>query len=345
MAEEVFGIVYNLPASAGTLFSEASRDVLTQVACVEASLGALGHRSVRIPFSRDLDAFVQMVRDHDIKMVFNLCETVDEDPRLCAHPAAVFELLGLAFTGSPSTALMATTDKLLTKRILSSAGVATPAYAVYDPGDALDAARLKFPVIVKPLLEDASIGIAQESVAAEEKTLRLRLADLSTRFGTLLIEEYIAGREFNLSLMGYPDARLLPVAEIDFAGYPADAYPILDYKAKWDKSSLEYRHSTRKFPTGLSAELQRKLTRTARTCFRVLMLRDYGRIDLRMDSRENLYVLEANANPCLSPDAGFAAAVQKSGLTYDQMVTHFINFMKQRSSGNADTAARLAGQK
>ncbi|MEW6672194.1 MAG: ATP-grasp domain-containing protein [Thermodesulfobacteriota bacterium] len=344
MSENTIGIVYNLPASAGTLFSEASQDVLTQVEAIEDALSRLNYPSVRIPFTRDLAAFVQMVQTSRVNMIFNLCETVDEDAHLCGHPAAVFELLGIPFTGSPSTALMLTTDKLLTKRLLRATGISTPKHVVFNHADSVNPAELQFPVIIKPRFEDASVGITQESIVTDEKALKSRTADLSNRFGTLLIEEYIAGREFNISLFGHPSARLLPVAEIDFVDYPDSTYPILDYNAKWDKSSFEYQHTTRKFPGDLSLALQRKLEMAAHVCFRVLMLRDYGRIDLRMDDQKRFFILEVNANPCLSPDAGFAAAIEKSGLSYVQMVERFINFMKQRSASNVNTAAYSPGQ-
>ncbi len=331
MSENIIGIVYNLPASAGTLFSESSQDVLTQVEAIEEALSRLSCPSVRIPFTRDLAAFVGMVRAHQVNMIVNLCETVDEDAHLCGHPAAVFELLGIPFTGSPSTALMLTTDKLLTKRLLRATGISTPNHVVYNNSDSLNTDGLKFPVIVKPRFEDASVGITQESIVTCEKDLKKRINELSGRFGPLLIEEYIAGREFNISLFGHPNARLLPVAEIDFVDYPDSTYPILDYKAKWDKSSFEYQHTTRKFPGDLSVTLQRKLEMAAHVCFRVLMLRDYGRIDLRMDDQKKFYILEVNANPCLSPDAGFAAAIEKSGLNYVQMVERFVDFMRKRS--------------
>jgi len=331
MSENIIGIVYNLPASAGTLFSESSQDVLTQVEAIEEALSRLSCPSVRIPFTRDLTAFVGMVRAHRVNMIVNLCETVDEDAHLCGHPAAVFELLDIPFTGSPSTALMLTTDKLLTKRLLRATGISTPNHVVYNNSDSLNTAELKFPVIVKPRFEDASVGITQESIVTCEKDLKKRINELSGRFGPLLIEEYIAGREFNISLFGHPNPRLLPVAEIDFVDYPDSTYPILDYKAKWDKSSFEYQHTTRKFPGDLSVTLQRKLEMAAHVCFRVLMLRDYGRIDLRMDDQKKFYILEVNANPCLSPDAGFAAAIEKSGLNYVQMVERFVDFMRKRS--------------
>lgn len=345
MAENIIGIVYNRPASTDAFFSESSQDVLTQVESVEEALTRLSYPSVRILFTRNLAAFVEELKDRRVNMIFNLCETVDEDAHLCGHPAAVFELLDIPFTGSPSTALMLSTDKLLTQRLLQSAGISTPRHAVYNPGDPLHASGLKFPVIIKPCFEDASVGITQDSVVTDEKTLCQTIVGLSDRFGTLLIEEYIAGREFNLSVFGYPTPVLLPIAEIDFVNYPDKTYPILDYKAKWDKTSFEYRHTIRKFPGDISADLLRKLETAALHSFRLLMLRDYGRIDIRMDGQKKFYILEVNANPCLSPDAGFAAAVEKSGLDYTQMVERLVTFMKQRSENHVDTPAPSPGQK
>lgn len=345
MSENHIGIVYNLPASAGTLFSEASQDVLTQVEAIEEALSRLNQPSVRIPFTRDIAAFVGAVKDHRVSMLFNLCETVDEDAHLCGHPAAVFELLGIPFSGSPASALMLTTDKLLTQRLLRATGIATPRHVVCNNPASFKTAELKFPVIIKPQFEDASVGITQESIVDNEKNLRNRVADMFARFGPLLIEEYIAGREFNISLFGFPSARALPMAEIDFVDYPDSTYPILDYRAKWDKSSFEYQHTIRKFPSDISGLLRRKLEMAAHVCFRVLMLRDYGRVDIRMDAQQKFYVLEVNANPCLSPDAGFAAAIEKSGLDYVRMVERLVNFMKLRSTGHVDTAACSAGQK
>lgn len=263
-------------------------------------------------------------------MAFNLCETVGEDPQLAAHPAAVLELMGIPFSGSPSPAIMLTTDKLMTKRLLKANGISTPNYQVYDGAAAFRADALTFPVVVKPRFQDASVGIDQESVFRSGEELNARIGKLFEDFGTLLVEEYIAGREFNISLLGHPAPKTLPAAEIDFSGFPDDLFPIVGYRAKWDTSSVEYQHTARQFPD-LPHALQRDLERTALECFRLFMLRDYGRIDIRVDLAGRIYVLEINANPCLSPDAGFVAAAERGGITYTSMIEHFLDFMIQRS--------------
>jgi D-alanine-D-alanine ligase len=328
------GIVHNQPASQGHENWEASLDVFTQVEAIEKALEALDHSSVRIPFTRDLYGFTERFKEQRVDMVFNLCETVDEDPHFVWHAAAVFELLGVSFTGSTSTALMLTTDKLVSKRLLKGRQIRTPDYIVYNGSREFNTALLTFPVIVKPRFEDASIGIDQDSVFENDQELREGLKSFLDKFGPLLIEEYIAGREFNITLLGYPAPSILPISEIDFSDFPENLYPIVGYRAKWDKASFEYHHSPRKFPQDLARLLSNKMKRVAHDCFRLFMMRDYGRVDLRVDDRGRIYVLEVNANPCLSPDAGFAASAQEAGIGYGEMIGMMVDFAIQREEGS-----------
>lgn len=331
MRETVIAVVHNEPVYSGSPFSEASLDVLVQVEAVETALKELGYASVRIPFSRPIERFLGRIMDEKVTMAFNLCETVDEDPGLAGHPAALLELLQMPFSGSPAKALMMTTDKSLTQRLLQAGGIVTPRFVTYNPTAPFSIEALKFPVIVKPALQDASIGIDQESIFETEKELKKQVGGLYDRLGDLLIEEYIKGREFNISLFGYPAAAPLPLAEIDFSGFPERLYPIVGYRAKWDTSSFEYRNTPRKFSQDLPPLLSKLMERTALECFSMLKLRDYARVDVRVDGRDTVHVLDVNANPCLSPDAGFAAAAEQSGMTYTEMVARLVSFMSRRA--------------
>jgi D-alanine-D-alanine ligase len=304
------------------------------VEAIEEALEALGHSSVRIPFTRDLRGFSERFKEQMVDIVFNLCETVDEDPHLIWHAAAVFELLGVSFTGSTSAALMLTTDKVVSKRLLKGRQVRTPKYIVYNGLREFTTALLEFPVIVKPRFEDASIGIDQDSIFENDQELRKGLKQFLDRFGPVLIEEYIPGREFNLTLLGYPVPSVLPVGEIDFSAFPENLYPIVGYRAKWDKASFEYNHSPRRFPRDLSRSLANKMEKVALACFHLFMVRDYGRVDLRVDDHGKIYVLEVNGNPCLSPDAGFAASAQEAGLSYEDMIGMIIDSAIQREEGS-----------
>ncbi len=330
MQEMRIGIVHNEPVLSDQAFYEASHDVLDQVEAVETVLQSLGYPTTRIPFTRDLNAFMQTMKDARVQLAFNLCETVDEDPHYAGHPAAVLELMGIPFTGSPPLALMLTTDKLMTKRILRGAGLRTPDYLVYDRCRSFQPGVLKYPVIAKPRYQDASIGIEQESVFKDTAKLLRGVEELYTSFGPLLVEEFIEGSEYNVSLFGYPKPRCLPVAELDFSEFPPDLFPIVGYKAKWDKNSFEYNHTPRIFPTDIPNGLAASIENIAAECFRLFMLRDYGRVDMRLDSHGRVHVLEVNANPCLSPDAGFAAAAEQAGMTYSEMTNQLLCFVMQR---------------
>lgn len=339
----MIGIVHNEPVSSGSQFSEASLDILFQVEAIESALKELGYASVRIPFTRDIRSFLEAVTKSKVEAALNLCETVDEETTLSGHPAAVLELLGIPFSGSPSISLMLTTDKVTTKRLLRAMGMDTPNYAVCSKEDPACPFDLRYPVIVKPRYEDASIGIDQESVFESAKSLRKGIREFSEKFGDVLVEEYIGGRELNVSLMGYPSAKVLAVADIDFSEFPEHLYPIVGYRAKWDKASFEYHNTPRRFPHDLHPFLLSAVKRTAVACFKLFMLRDYGRVDMRVDGTGKAYVLEVNANPCLSPDAGFAAAAHHRGMTYSEMVDRLVSFMIQRCGRNVREAACSRG--
>lgn len=326
------GIIYNEPLPEGTPNWESSADVLVQVEAIEQALVELGHASVRLPFTRDLAATVARIQAARIDRAFNLCESVDEDPLLIGHPAAVLELLGIPFTGSPAMALMLSTDKVAVKQLLHGAGIKTPAFFLYDGGEATVPAKLPLPVILKPRYQDASIGIDQDSVVSRRADLSATLKRFYTRYGPILVEEYVTGREFNISLFGHPVPRVMPLAEIDFTGLPDHLHRIVGYRAKWDQDSVEYRHTGRVFPDDLPAPLVQRMQRLAADCFRLFGLRDYGRIDLRFDEHDEPQVLEVNANPCLSPDAGFAAAVAESGTDYTGMAREFLCLLETRVS-------------
>lgn len=325
-------IVYNRPAPTGSANWQSSQDVLRQVEAVTQSMGELGVAHLALPFDRNLDTFLAVLRQEKIDAVFNLCESVDDNPHLAGHPAAVFELLGLPFTGSGSLALMLTTDKLLAKRQLAAAGLLTPASLTYDGGDPGELPDICLPAIIKPRFEDASIGIDQESLLFTPQELRQKLPEFYARYGPLLVEQFIDGREFNISLFGYPSPRVLPMAEIDFSAFPQELHRIVGYRAKWDEDAFEFHHTPRCFPQDLPDTAAGNLRRVAAEAYRLFMLRDYGRIDVRMDSAGNVYVLEANANPCLSPDAGFVAAAGQGGMNFTAVVRQFVQFLSARLS-------------
>jgi D-alanine-D-alanine ligase len=331
MSKKVVGLIHNVPIAPGQAFSEASADIMTQVEAIEEAIEDLGHRPVRIPFTREVSGFIARMKQAGVEIAINLCETVDEDPHFAGHPAALLELLSIPFSGSPAIALMLTTDKLTTKQLLKAHGIRTPRCLMYEGTNSLDFHGLKYPVILKPRSQEASIGIEQDSIFMDDPSLRQGINGFFDRFGPLLVEEYVGGREFNVSLFGYPSPSALPLAEIDFSAFPEGLFPIVGYRAKWDTSSFEYYHTPRVFPQGLPSSLRQGIEGIALGCFHLLMLKDYGRIDMRVDDDGQIYVLEVNANPCLSPDAGFAAAAQQAGMSYIDMVEALVEFVEKRT--------------
>ena len=324
------GLVHNEPIPEGQANWESSVDVMAQVEAIEAALVRLGYTTVRIPFTRDLGRFIRRIEEAGISMAFNLCESVDDNPQFVAHPAAVMELMNIAISGSPAAALMSTTDKHLVKLALQAAGLNTPRSILFSGGELTNYSHLQFPVILKPQFQDASIGIDQESVISDPDRLPVTLREFYAMYGPIVVEEYIDGREFNISLLGTLEPRVMPVAEIDFSGFPDDLFKIVGYRAKWEPESIEYKESRRTFPA-LPENVITNMAAVSAQCYQLFGLRDYGRVDLRLDQNGKIYVLEINANPCLSPDAGFPAAVQQSGLDYTAMVEKFVSFVSTRS--------------
>ncbi|MCK9274936.1 MAG: hypothetical protein M0P57_07590 [Syntrophales bacterium] len=323
-------LAHNIPSE-----SNDSLDVLDQVCAIEEALDDLGFASLRIPFTRNLNSFLTQIRKSHADIIFNLVETVDEEAALASHPAAVFELLDLPFTGSSASALALTTDKVTAKRLMRACGIRTPNYLIYEGAASFNASHLTFPVILKPRFEDASIGIDQDSIYEDERHLRKNIQNHYARYGSLLVEEYIDGREFNVSLFGYPVPQVLPLTEIDFSHFPHTLYPIVGYKAKWDTSSFEYTHTPRLLSRETEPSLAGEINKLAFDCFRLFGLRDYARVDIRATAHNKPYVLEVNANPCLSPDAGFAVATANAGFCYADMVDKIVRFALARSKDKA----------
>jgi D-alanine-D-alanine ligase len=178
---------------------------------------------------------------------------------------------------------------------------------------------------VKPVWEDASVGIDDESVidAGSRDELRLAMAARREKVGgEVFAETYIDGREFNLSLLGDRNhPRVLPAAEIEFVNFPGGKPRIVGYAAKWDESSFEYRATARRFDfPAADAPLLSRLGDLAVECWRCFGLSGYARVDFRVDAAGRPFVLEVNANPCLSPDAGFQAAASRAGLSFCTVV-------------------------
>ena len=247
--------------------------------------------------------------------IFNLVESVSGTSRLIHVPPIYIEEMNLPYTGSPSHGLELSNDKVLAKKILNWLAVPTPAWGTIRTLDAADTARTW---IVKARHEHASFGITQRNVC-RGATQAIEVARLLTAEHKIpwLIEEFVAGREFNVSVVETPQGpRALPVAEIVFENYGPDLYNIVDYNAKWNEQSFEYKNTVRRYDFGPGdAGLLTALQDMALKTWSGFDLRGWARVDFRVDASGNPFVVDVNANPDLSLDAGFMAAAGRAGIS------------------------------
>ncbi|MGD8541945.1 MAG: D-alanine--D-alanine ligase [Desulfobacteraceae bacterium] len=309
-----------------------AQDVLVQADAVARALGDLGHTVCRIACSLNLLAVTAELRSRQVDLVFNLVESIGGQGRLIHLLPFCLDALPLPYSGAPAEAMMLTSSKTMAKAWMAAGAIPTPTWVGPWPGTdgrRGEAARDGGSWIVKSVWEHASIGLGPHSLvrdAGPEEIfgqLKHRAAGLG---GACFAERFIAGREFNLSLLAHPDGpQVLPPAEIIFEGYTAEMPRIVDYRAKWDQSAFEYHHTPRRFAFEASdAGLLTRLAALALRCWDHFGLRGYARVDFRVDDAGAPWVLEINANPCLAPDAGFAAALTQANIPYADAIGRIV---------------------
>jgi len=309
-------------------------DVLNQRDVVARALSALGHQTDSIPLSLDLAAAAADLKQKNPTLVFNLVESVDKSGRLIYFAPALLEHLQIPFTGAGSEAMFLTTNKLLAKERIRLAGLRTPAWLSGSNCDAAETQDKETLYIVKPVWEDASVGIDSRVALTGFEDARQRLREKENGSQTYFAEQYIHGREFNLSILASPQGPLvLPAAEIEFVDFPADRPMIVDYKAKWETGSFEYTHTVRRldFPVTDKALIE-QMRRITMQCWHLFDLHGYARVDFRVDQQGCPWILEINANPCISPDSGFVAAAERADIRFDQVIQNIITDIPDMSA-------------
>lgn len=285
------------------------------------ALASQGHAVRKIRFGSDLPALAVALREFGAEAVFNLSECPMDSAQKEPHGAAFLELLGLPYTGNSPLPLSICNNKALTKHLLSSFGIPTPAFRLYStprngrPG-------LRFPLIVKPACEDGSAGITEDSVVDDAKELRKKIDQVIGTFRQeALVEEYIGGREFNVAVLGNGTRddpfRALPPAELV---YRNRQWRVCSFESKWDESHPAYLEIAPVCPARIPETLCARLCRLAVRCAEVFQLNGYARVDFRMGPRGKLYVLEVNPNPDISSNAGLARAARAAGLPYEALI-------------------------
>jgi D-alanine-D-alanine ligase len=298
------------------------QDVLDQAQIIEESLNKIGYKTQRTVFSFNLEKTKQQILKSKANYVFNLVESVDGKAELIHLAPALLHSLKIPFTGSGAETMIITTNKPLAKQLLRFHNVLTAEWHL-----APKTAHLKpdTKYIAKPIYEEASVGIDDNSVFHGNDVQKLE--NYRKRYGdNFFVEEFIEGREFNISIFaGKNKPIVLPPAEILFIDFPKNKPTIIGYQAKWKEDSFEYKNTQRTFEfSSKDNALIKKLEKITAQCWDIFNLRGYARVDFRVDNKGNIFVLEANANPCLSADAGFYAAAMKAGFAFEDIIDFVI---------------------
>jgi D-alanine-D-alanine ligase len=302
--------------------------VVDQIASV---LRAADHTVSILTVWDDVAALVAGLRRRQPDLVFNLLETFGGIPRADVAVAGVLETLRLPYTGSGPGELFIRQDKGLAKKVLAFDKIVTPDFAVFfHDADLETGGNLRPPFFVKPLQNDASIGITKDSLVHDTNSLMKQVAKIRKDLGdSALAEEYIPGREFYVGILGNREPLAFPPIEMDFSGLPDGAPQVLDSKAKWDKNSVEYK-GTKAVLADLPDELKAKLLKVSLEAYRALKVRDYGRVDLRLSETGEIFVIEVNANCDLEQGSEFATAAAAAGLEYPALINRIIELSQER---------------
>ena len=294
---------------------------------VARALLAQGHDVLMVGVGDAVAPLLERLATFAPKLVFNGCEAFRGHAWHEYAVAALLEMHGYAHTGSSPTALLVARNKSLTKKILAYHGIRVPAFAEFHPGDqVIRPSELRFPLIVKPLLEDASVGIAQASVVEDDESLVERVRFIHDKFTqAAIVEELVEGRELYAGLIGNNKVQVLPLVKLTFGEPETSEHRIATYKAKWDEEYRKRKKIKNVFAKGLSDALTTKIADVCTTAFHALWLQDYGRIDVRLAHDDEVYVLEVNPNPFIAYEHEMANAAEKAGLKYNDFVQRIVD--------------------
>ena len=298
---------------------------------VAEAITKLGHEPVMYELDGTQKSLLGLARV-DGDLVFNLAESFADDDTADFKIAAFLELLGKKYTGTGTHGLMLAQDKAVAKKIFAFHGILTPVFAKCFRGRLDFSHDLQFPVIVKPAREDGSIGIEFSAVVTSIRELMERMDWLHANFDSpVLIEEYIEGREMYVGVIGNDNPEALAVVELDLSKLPDGTPRIAAAEVKWGKGTQAYRDTKSAIATDLPDETVLALHQTAVAAYQALELRDYGRVDMRLQPDGRVQVIEVNPNPWLSSRAEFAMAARKSGRTYLRLIEEIIELALARS--------------
>ena len=307
------------------------------VFCAKSVISALEAQEIQVidlPYDRDIE-LVLADFPPDQYTIFNLGEGLAGKILEEARIAWALEIMGYRFTGNGGDAIAKTTNKAYTKSLLVEAGLDTPEWWVFSNAADVESVGLKeitFPLIVKPIAEDGSIGLNGSAVVHNLDELQDRVRYIVERYRqAALAERFIIGRELNIALLGNPP-KVLPIAEIDFSEFSDPFEQIVSFDAKWNEDSFEYHNTPSICPANLPPALAETIRKMALRTWNALGCSGYARVDMRLDEHNTPYIVEVNCNPDISPNAGFHTTARAAGFTYKTMITQILNNAWRRSN-------------
>ena len=306
---------------------------------VVKKLISAGFNAYSLNIRDNIELLLKNLKDEKPDVIFNFIEIYKDNPRLEMNIVGLYELMGIPYTGAPAMGLANCQNKMLAKRLLSSAGIRIPHFFIVHAKSERYSHKLKYPLLVKPAFEDASVGIENESIVGDSRQLRKRIEHVLKQFHQpALIEEFIEGRELNVAVMGDKRLRVLPISEIDFSAMPDHLHNIVSFQAKWDPHHESYHKTIPICPAPIPKNIEKKAKELAFKAFKVMGCRDYARVDMRLSKDNKLFVLEVNPNPDITEGAGFMRSAQKSGLTYAQALKRIVKYALRRGNSQKPTA-------
>ena len=302
---------------------------------VMAALKELGHTAEHLAIFDDVDLVRQKMESFQPDVLFNLVEQFKNNPGFDQNIVSLLEMQGVPFTGCGSTGLTLCKHKGISKKILGHHGILTPNFMVVPRGQRSGGPRqLKFPILVKPVKEEASYGISRNSFVQNDEQLRERIAFVHEKYKSdAIAEEYIEGRELYVSIMGNTRLTVLPIRELMFREIPANEPRIATYKAKWDEKYRKRWGLEGQFAEKLDLALVNEIEKMCKDIYRLLTIDGYARIDLRLTAENKPYFIEANPNPHLAADEDFAQSALKAGLKYTELIQAIISLGMRMARG------------
>ncbi|MCB1276537.1 hypothetical protein [Prosthecobacter sp.] len=313
-----------------TIDQDLSKELLTEDWKTEAdvlkALRELGHTTEHLAIFDDLDLLRQKLQSFEPDVIFNLADQFKNNRAFDQAIVSFLEMNGMPFTGCGSTGLTLCKHKGISKKILSYHRIHTPAFVIIARGKRIARPeRLRFPILVKPLKEEASLGISQASLVTNDEQFKERVHFIHEKFANdVIAEEYIHGRELYVSLLGNLRLQEFPIRELVFKEVPPDEPKIATFKAKWDDEYRARWGLKNQFAEDLDPAVARDIQQTCKRIYRLLTLDGYARMDLRLTADNKVYFIEANPNPILAADEDFALSALKGGLPYPQLIERIL---------------------